>query len=299
MMTRLVAVSILPYAARNVRLSAPGRPLGSGKKTVQTLLEGLFPAKRLHKAGYIMRHKETVLPGVRLGVVVVHLTRIERTVPASVKARPHKARRRVQHVAPILRAGHITLILFILPQIFGHLSDAPVVIREFQRLGHALVLIVGKHQAVAPEAFHAEFRPQRTGYKGLESLFDVKTTYPARHGVGNYRGRIVTYHTFGLPARKLPHRQLSVLLPNGNHAVDEVGAALGLYFKEQRMLAAEGVPGAEHGVPLPAVGHVDPAVHPPVLSVVVGVQRGVYPRMIERRIKAAAVLPVAERALEF
>ena len=64
------------------------------------------------------------------------------------------------------------------------------------------------------------------------------------------------------------------------------------------MLAAEGVPGAEHRVAFPALGPVHFAVHAPVFAVGVGVQRRVYAGMVEGCVETSPVLEVVVGAFE-
>ena len=291
-------MGVLAYAAGYVRLGAAGSALRGLEQAVQTLQEGFCAAKGLNQSGHVLGHEERVLPGVGLGVVVVYLAGVEGGKPAAVQACAHEAGGRVEHVAPVLRRAHVLFIILLPPEIFGDLRHAPVVISELECLGDAFVLVVTQHQAVAAEAFHAVFGPQRTRHHGLVRLLHVESGDAAGDCVGYDGSRIVAYHAVCLPAGQLPHRQLAVLFVNRYHGTDEVGAAFRLDLKQQRMLAPECVPGREYGVTLPSVGCVDLPVHAPVAAVGVGIKRRVDAGMIQRRIEAPLVLAVLPGAPE-
>ena len=179
-----------------------------------------------------------------------------------------------------------------------HLRHTPVVVGELQGLGHALVLVVRQHEAVAAEAFHAVLGAQGARHHGFIGLFHVEAAQSARHCVGDHGGGVVAYHAVGFPAGELPDGEFAVLFVNRNHGADEVHAAFRLDFEEQGMLAAEGVPGAEHGVALPAFRRVDFAVHTPVAAVGVGVERRVDAGVVEGCVEAFLVFGVAVGALQ-
>ncbi len=198
-----------------------------------------------------------------------------------------------------MRGGHVLLIDVHPAEVLRHLGDAPVVVGVFQGLGDALVLVVGEHQAVGAEAVQTEFGPGGGGDQGLQRLRDVEIGEAAGDGVRDHGGGVVADHAVGLVAPEFPDGQFAGLVVDGQEGLEEVVAPLGLELPEERVLGAEGVPEREHGVALPALGAVYPAVHSAVFAVRVGVQRGVDARVVEGGVEAPEVLLVAPGAGEF
>ena len=299
MVAGFVALGVLADAAGDVGLRAARVALVGGEHLVQAGLQGLRAAQRVHQPRDVLRHEQAVLPGVGLGVVVVHLARVEGAQPAAVEPGAHEARGRVEDVAPVLRGSHVPLIDVRPAEVFRHLGHAPVVVGVLERLGHALVFVVREHQAVGTEAVQPELGPHGRGQEGLQRLLDVEVGVAAGDGVGDDRRGVVADHAVGFIAPELPDGQLAGLVIDGQEGFDEVVAALRLEFPQQRVLAAEGVPQGEHGVALPAVGAVHAAVHAAVFAVGVGVQRGVDAGVVEGGVEAAQVLFVAPGARQF
>ena len=159
MVAGLVAVGVLPDAARDVGLGAAGIARFRVEHLVQALFQGLRSAERLDQPAEVLGHEEAVLPGIGLGVVVVDLARVEGCEPASVEPGAHEARRGVEDVAPVLGGGHIFLVDIHPAEVLRDLGGAPVVIGIFQGLGDAFVLVVGKDQTVGAEAVEPELGP--------------------------------------------------------------------------------------------------------------------------------------------
>ena len=296
MVAGLVAVRILADQTGNVGLRAAGRLLGSGKQGIQPRFEGLSTAKGLDQAGDILRHEEAVLPGIGLRIVVVDLARIEGGEPASVKPGAHKEGFRIQHVLPVLRAGHKLLIFSRMSEQFRNLCHAPVVVGVLEGLRDAFVFVVRQHEAVTAETVEPEFGIMGRGDHGLESFFVVKAPQAAHHRIRENRRSVVADHTVRLITGKLPDGEFALLLIDRDHRADEIHRTLGLDFGQQRMQAAEGIPKREHRVALPSFGLVHLPVHSAVLAVDVGVQRRMDGRMVEGRIKAFLMLRVVIRA---
>ena len=290
MVARLVAVGVLADLPGNVGLGAAAGLLRGAEERIDAGQERLLAAVRLHQPDQVVRHKKAVLPAVGFGVVVVDLGRVERGHEAPVEPRTHKTGLRVEHVAPVLRRAHIFLILLIPAEHLRHLRHAPVVVGVFQGLGHRLVFVVGKHQPVAAEAVQPELPVARGGQHSLESLLQIEASYTPRCRVGDYRGRVISYHTIGFVAPELPNRELSGLAVNRDEGIDEVGGALRLQLAEQGMQAPERVPEGEDCIMLvrgtvAAKGPVHLSVHAAVFPVRVGVQGRVDGAVVQGRIE--------------
>ena len=192
-------MGVLANLAGDVGLGAAGGFRRRGEERVQPRFERSRAAERIGQSGDVVRHEETVLPRIRLRVMVVDLARVERREPAAVEPRAHEAGLRIQHVLPVLRGGHKLLIFSEMPEPERHLCHAPVVEGILKRFRHALVFVVGQHETVSAETVHAEGRVVRGRDQRLERVLIVKALQPARDCVRDHGGAVVAYHAVGLP----------------------------------------------------------------------------------------------------
>ena len=290
MVAGLVAVGILAYLPGDVSLSPAAGLLRSAEQRVDPREKSLLASVGFHQALQVVRHEETVLPTVGLGVVVVYLSGVEGSEETAVQSRTHKAGLGVEHIAPVLGRLHILLIFILVSELLCHLGHAPVVVGVFQGLGHGFVLVVGENQTVAPEAVQPEFSGHGRSLHGFESLLRIEAANAAEHCICNDRCRVIAYHTIGFVAPQFPDRELSRLTVYGYEGVDEVGTALGLKLEKQGMEASESVPEGKNAVLLVgrsvfAYGSVDLPVHPAVLSVGIGVERRVNRTVVQSRVE--------------
>ena len=290
MVAGLVAVGILAYLSGDVSLGSAAGLLRSAEQRVDPREEGLLASVGFHQALQIVRHEETVLPTVGLGVVVVHFSRVEGREETAVQPRTHEAGLRVEHIAPVLGRLHILLIFILVSELLCHLGHAPVIVSVFQGLGHRFVLVVGENQTVATEAVQPELSGHSRSLHSFESLLRIEAANAAEHCICNDRCRVIAYHTIGFVAPQFPDRELSRLTVYGYEGVDEVGTALGLKLEKQGMEAPESVPKGEDAVLF--VGRsvlaqclVYLPVHPAILSVGIGVERRVNRTVVQSRVE--------------
>ena len=217
MVAGFIAVGILADKPRYIGLGAAGCLLRGSEEGVQARLEGFRAAKGLYEPRDVLGHKETVLPGVGLSVVVVNLAGIEGREPSAIKARPHELCLRIKDVFPVLGAFHKLLILCHMAKPQGNLRHAPVVKGVLQCLGNGFVLVIGQDKAVTAEAVKAEFPVAGTVQHSLEGVFIVKAWKAAEDGIGNHRGGIVAYHTVGFVAGEFPDGEFAGFVIDGEH----------------------------------------------------------------------------------
>src|SRR6185503_19624251 len=95
-MTRLVAVRVLPDQAGDVGLLASGRAALRSEQLIELACELAWATEQLHQAADVLRREERVLPRVCFGKRKRHFARFERLDPTTVAARPHKPRNGIE-----------------------------------------------------------------------------------------------------------------------------------------------------------------------------------------------------------
>ena len=76
----------------------------------------------------------------------------------------------------------------------------------------------------------------------------VEAADPFHVGIGDHAHAVIADHAIGLVAPELPYGQPASLLVHVQEGLDEVHRAVRFQDREERVLRAEGVPQAEHGV---------------------------------------------------
>ena len=256
----LVAVGILSLEAGDVgHLHLPAARL-IAEEGVQGGHHGFAPAHQGRVAGYVVRHKETGLPGNGLRVVPRGGKGVEGLHPVAVGSpSAHEAGDGVKDMPiaegpGIVFGGHVGL-----PQALRHAGDAPVVVGEFQRLGHGFALQVGRNVSVLViQGRCIAFVLVGRHHHGLQGQFPVKTADAAEPGVGNHGNAVIANHAAGFSVGQGPDGEFSPKAVHfqhtANHAVHQARVQQGL----QRIPAAEGVPEGKGGIEgfLAVVGNV-------------------------------------------
>ena len=91
------------------------------------------------------------------------------------------------------------------------------------------MLLLGRHHIAHTVMHDSELVLIGRLHHGLQQLLRIILSDTFQHGVGDYRCRVVAYHTVGLPTGQLPHRQLSALAIHCQERPQEVLGTLPLY----------------------------------------------------------------------
>jgi hypothetical protein len=243
------------------------------------------PPKRLHEPVQIVRNEEAVLPGVGLGVVVVHTSRIERLEPPLIAPRAHEARLGVQKMTPALAAPEELAGNLVPSHSRGHPGDAPVVVGVLQRPGDRLGGIVTADEALAPVGVEAEVILVGTVDHRPQGRLRVESPDTLEPGVGDDRDGVIADHGVGLVGGQFPDRKPAALLVLGKERLDELACPLRLDEVQTRMRGAKGVPEREDRVLVSVRRPVKLPVHPPVTAVHVRVEIRRQETVVESRVE--------------
>ena len=287
--TRLIAVSILPDESRDVALLTSRRLRWSAEEGIQFVAIGFVASQEGDMVLDVVLHVETVLPRVGFGEVAVDFGRIEGREPDAAHLGAHEACGGVKDVAIVKCALVKLCCYFLVSQFVGNRCDAPVIVAVFQSLRYRLVLLVGIDEALLVEDVDAELFLARALQHSEEQLFHLlvgegDSLHP---GVSYHGNGVIAYHAVRFVAVKFPDRQLAAFAVDAEEGVEEVFGAFLLDDAEERVQGAVGVPQREDGVLLVLLADVHLAVHSAIFAVDVreeaGGDSGVIQGGVERR----------------
>ena len=132
-----------------------------------------------------------------------------------------------------------------MPEEFGGLGYAPVIVGVFQSLGNGFLLLVERHVAefgVFRDA--VVMRVRGGGFHRLEGALVVESLHALHHHVCKHGTGVVTYHAPGLAAVERPDGKhvLSALVVVLQHGVGEVGLEGFVHQVEQGMEGPVSIP---------------------------------------------------------
>ena len=182
-----IAVGILADDASDARIHRflPFRLVG--KEGIQCGVQRLAAAHHGLKAGHVVRDEEAVVPGGCLREIAAALKRLQRLHPVSVGLLAAEETGVGVEEGAVAKGTLVILRRDIgMAQGLRHAGDAPVIVAEFQRLGHGFHLHVGRNVAEGVVQFRGVgvVHVGRNNH-GLQGLLAIKTADAAKPGVGN------------------------------------------------------------------------------------------------------------------
>ena len=242
MVTRFVAVSILTYQTRNVRLLVGCFACG-GVDRVERSHKLLSAAENLLHALHIVRNEEAILPSGGFGVGMTHLKWVERSLPIAVGAfAAEKAGRAVEHIHILLRTLHIFVVNIDATYGASKLSNAPVVVGIFEQARHRFAFAVLRDKSV----FHIVIEPfgasVGSGNHSLEGVVGIEVANAFEISLGEHSHRVIANHAARFARRKRPDGQFLVALVAVEHRIIDISHQVVVDKRHERMPGAESVP---------------------------------------------------------
>ena len=130
---------------------------------------------------------------------------------------------------------------------FRHPGDAPVVIAEFQGLGHRFGSEVRRHIAIGVIPVGGWIQV-RGAHHGLQSLFPVERADAPQPCIGHDGHAVVADHAVHIHPAQGPERQLSVAFEGADEAVGHVPFHLGIQQDHERIPGTVRVPEGKGGI---------------------------------------------------
>ena len=128
MVARLITVRILSDQTGDVGLLT-ARGFGGGcEQTVEFSIRCIGTTHHADHSRNVLWNEERVLPAIRLGEVVVDLTRVEPGKPVAVASRTHEACPWFIHVPVRSRPTVVRACIVCLAKDASHFRDAPVIV---------------------------------------------------------------------------------------------------------------------------------------------------------------------------
>ncbi len=200
-----VAVGILSDKAGDVGLFAARERLFGAEKLVEFGCQRHFAAIELHQPADIVRHEETVLPGVGLGVGEGYLGGIEGGLPCTVHFGTHELGGLVEDVLIGLRLDDVGFVVGLVARHLRQHGDAPVVVGIFEGFGNGFVFFVAGHIAVFVHEGQTEVVVFGAGFHGGDRLLHVIVADAFGVGIEHDGNGMVAYHAVGFVGRELPN----------------------------------------------------------------------------------------------
>ena len=190
----------------------------------------------------------TVLPGDGFRIIPGAAHRVEGHPPVAVGLlSPEKAGGRVEKVPVTEGAGIVFRCNLLVSQGLGHPGDAPVIIAEFQRLGHGFRRIVRRDIAIGVVPAGGRIQVGGCHHRG-EGFFPVEGTDPPQPGIGDDGCAVVADHAVHIHAAQGPEGQFAVASVHPEEALRLVADHFRIQKDHQRVPAPEGVPERKGGI---------------------------------------------------
>ena len=197
-------------------------------------IESFLSAHQLSQTVHIMRHQESVLPGIALGVVPSLELRIEilgqrSEITLGVQG-THTLHTLVPQLMIVLTEVIEAYAVLLMSQFACHLCHSPTGQIILQVLGHCLSLaaIIGQITEICQIILSTQGQTPHLGIlcgkeaclHGLKSLFliDISTLALENH-VCQHRNTWFAHHAVSLTAGQMPHGQLAMFTIDGHHGI--------------------------------------------------------------------------------
>ena len=248
-MTRLIAVSILPYHSRTEE-----RQFGIGSRcireqAVEFVSKALLSHKRL-KSLYVVLYRPHIVPSVRLtDVRRIIIGRIIGLEVALGVTRLHERRTRTIYITIVLGTLCKRLVYVLLAQMLCKGSNTSVIVCILQSTRQRPVITqcrflhiiwhIAKTFIQSYAAIIIKIGCLHTFSKGLTRIYSRNTL---QYRFSNNRCGMITYHHIRFRCPHIPHGQPAILLTECDKRIYHIACTLGVDNGIQRMSGTIGIP---------------------------------------------------------
>ena len=226
-MTRLVAVSILPDKTGNIcRNRLPFKLRRNSEQGIQLTGKSLLSSHQANQTGHIVKHEPSPLPSRTFAIIVTAMgrrTRIERSTPFPLTVPPaHKTGFGVE--VRLICPGKTSIFIscFHISQTICQYGYTPIIVCIFQCLCHRFVFEVARNIAqrilvITGTGHHKRNQPLRTDNAGrvvfgstetgLVGFANIEIAIALHVCIGDDRGSMIANHRSRVVGSTIPFRE--------------------------------------------------------------------------------------------